>query len=53
MLHCDHVIELVAKAAVAYKKKQDKELKVEVSERYFEFLISYFPLLLAEANITF
>ena len=33
MLYSDHVIELVAKAAVAYKKKLNKNMKVDVSER--------------------
>ena len=37
MLYCDHVIELVAKASIAYKKKHDKELKVDVAERYAIF----------------
>ena len=37
MLYCDHVIELVAKTAVAYKKKQDKDLEVDVSQRYVNF----------------
>ena len=34
MLYSEHVIELVAKAAVAYKKKLNKNMKVDVSERY-------------------
>jgi len=34
MLYSEHVIELVAKAAVAYKKKLNKNMKVDVSERF-------------------
>lgn len=40
MLHCDHVIELAAKAAVAYKTKQKNSFKVDVAERYFHFIFS-------------
>ena len=34
MLRCDHVIELVAKTALAYKKQFKRELKVDIAERY-------------------
>lgn len=52
MFNCNHVIELVAKTAVSYKKKQDKELKVDVSERYLNFLIFIFLFLFSYYFLT-
>ncbi|XP_065053093.1 unconventional myosin-Ia-like [Rhopilema esculentum] len=34
MLRCDHVIELVAKTALAYKKQFKRELKVDIAESF-------------------